>query len=106
MAVERTVAFDGARGIGRGHAFSAEDAGHANLLALARRTVLLAQTLAKLRQQRVARDERKVVDVALVPLPLAACRTHCDERRTRCTRPRRHGQLGLYLVAGIDDRRG
>jgi len=51
--------------------------------AFARRAVFLAQALAQLRQQGVVRDERQVVDVDLVRLPLAARRAHRDERSAR-----------------------
>src|SRR5256885_691923 len=103
VAVERAVAFDGARGIGRGDGLAAEDAGDADALAFLGCAVFAAQAVAQLGQQRVVRGGAEVVDIDLVSQALAARCTHGDEALPRGTRMGCHGGLGLDLVAGVDD---
>ncbi len=89
-------------GLRRRHALAREHAAHADL-AGARRAVLRAQALAQAGQQRVVRGGVQVVDLDLLRLPLAAGGATGDEGGAGAARPRRQRELGLALVASVDD---
>ena len=77
MAIERTIGLpvEFAGCIGRHDRFAAEDAGNAKgLVGRARRRVVFAQAIAKLRQQGVVSDLREVCNFQLVRQALAAGR--------------------------------
>jgi len=71
MTIERSITLDGTGCVRRSDRFSAENAGHADLLTLARRLVFLAQAITQLRQQRVMRRVGKVINVDLMRVALA-----------------------------------
>ena len=108
MAVEGAVA--GGRGVAAGlgggrhaHGFSAEDAGHADGLALAGGTVVAAQPVAELGEQGVVGDAGQIVHIHEVREFLAAGGPDSDKGGAASAGPDSHGGFGGDLVAGVDD---
>ena len=70
MAVQSAIALDVAGRIGRGHSFTAEHAGHTDLLAFTRRAVVFSHLVTQLRQQRIVGRLGQVIHIDLVRLAL------------------------------------
>lgn len=106
MAIERTIGLpvEFAGCIGRHDRFAAEDAGNAKgLVGRARRRVVFAQAIAKLRQQGVVSDLREVCNFQLVRQALAAGRARSNEQGCVASRPGGHGAFGADLITGVND---
>lgn len=106
MAVEGPITFDRAGCIGRCDRFTTEHTLYAYALFTSGSTMVFAQAVTQLGQQRIVRDAREVVYVNLVCQAFTASRAHSDEANTFTQGPLRQAHFGLDLVAGVYDRIG
>jgi len=104
MAVQRTIAIHIAGRIGRRHGFSAEDAGHSDLLAITGCAMVFAQAIAQLRQQRIVGRQSEIIHIHFVRMALTASRPDRDVQSLLGSGPGRDGRFGLHLITRINHR--